>query len=690
MPDPSYTRLEILRLSPRTGEALSRLNVFEGQVLHGKVYRVDSLAPGETGPSGGTLLARIAFGSHMIEAIISQPLPEGAHIKLEVVKLADDSFILRLISVDPPKQAPSASVPGAISPDTAEWSDAARETLGQSPLKTDLPVDSKSALNLVKAPDWDSLPQPVAKVLRAAISEGFVDPVNFTARVPIARVALHTAVEDFHALVIQAGKGFEGAESVRAATRELADSIARIIELVRPMIAALPTSRVAVAESVAQVVRDLVELSSLLRPTSTPTPQQPTSAQPVSRQSVELPASTVPSPATSKPSPGDTTLVSPSTSRIPTAPPGTPAAPPSTPTAPPSAPAPTSSAPAPPSTPTAPPGTPAPTATTPAPVTSAPVPTASESPPVNTVISSPPSTTAPTPTTSEHPPPTATTASPPSTGTTTPQSPAPIPDAPPPAQTTPLAGDSQPPPPIDKLPPAPVKIPSGQIVEHQADPVRTQTAPEPHARLAHLARELLFALRTLAVLADRIAKHDGWSPGRSAILENHAMRLSTLADAWEGTLLAPMLTHVLDVPDAIPRLLISILFPGGTVDLGVLQPDRTDEDSQQGKEGEEDEEGGGKQDFVGVIRLTTQGLGSLNVRLDYRETESDRLVSGRFGAEEEAVSVIRSSIPNLESALEARGISSGGFQVGALGLDRRSPAKPSRAVSNENGLDVHA
>lgn len=168
------------------------------------------------------------------------------------------------------------------------------------------------------------------------------------------------------------------------------------------------------------------------------------------------------------------------------------------------------------------------------------------------------------------------------------------------------------------------------------------------------------------------------------------MRLSTLADAWEGTLLAPMLTHVLDVPDAIPRLLISILFPGGTVDLGVLQPDRTDEDSQQGKEGEEDEEGGGKQDFVGVIRLTTQGLGSLNVRLDYRETESDRLVSGRFGAEEEAVSVIRSSIPNLESALEARGISSGGFQVGALGLDRRSPAKPSRAVSNENGLDVHA
>jgi hypothetical protein len=87
-----------------------------------------------------------------------------------------------------------------------------------------------------------------------------------------------------------------------------------------------------------------------------------------------------------------------------------------------------------------------------------------------------------------------------------------------------------------------------------------------------------------------------------------------------------------------------------------------------------------------VIRITTPALGELGVRLDYREVEDEKFVSGIFSARGDAASEIRASLPELETALDARGITiADGFIVRELA----EPAVDDRNGDDGEGINTH-
>ena len=201
---------------------------------------------------------------------------------------------------------------------------------------------------------------------------------------------------------------------------------------------------------------------------------------------------------------------------------------------------------------------------------------------------------------------------------------------------------------------------------------------------------MLLGIRTLSLLTSRIVQARGWNIHESATFVNHASHLTTLADAYEGVLLAPLLTSAFETPDAIPRLLLSLLFPGGYGEVGIIQPDGTHPDGSGSEESDRDDR---RNNCTGLIRLKTEGLGDLNVKLDFHgdaENEIPPRVSGTFHAEQFAADTLRTGIPALDRALDARGIISDGFNVRETGIGRQSlkTGIPARRTDMSGGLDI--
>ncbi len=593
--------MEIFRLSPTTGKALRHLNVMQGQILHGRVYRMERYgqsmregnagagsggkgASGEITDTGG--IAKIALGSHLVEAVVSKSLPEGARVTLEVIKLADESFTLRLIEVLTAKSGdtaaqtsdggkPSLAQPASdqivLSPlaqesisDTSSQSSTVQNSAGKSQ------VDISPTGRIVELPEFADLPKALVQNIRAAISEGFINPADFTVKIPTVRFAIQQAVDELQTTLAQLP------QSSTAAVKELAESINSIIKMLRPLIVTIPAGGIEIGESIDVMAGVLKDIAAALKPSLPAQTSGAGTAEAGQASSRTQPAwSSGTSPTVQSNQPAQTSA--------------SPAQPATSPTA--------------------------PTAQTPG-QTSVPV----EPPQVSAGLEK--------------------------TG------------LPPPADT------------------ARTIIDHGQIIDAKGKPSSeienaSRDAGDTRSQISGQSRNILFGMRMLATLADRIARAEGWNVEQSSVLQTHASHLSTLANALEGTIVAPIMAHAFDSPDLIPRLLLSLLFPGGHAEFGILQPDKS-ADSRHGKDESEDSRGDESR-CVGVIRISTDGLGEVAAKLNYREIDEDGgderkiTVSGHFTARPDIADEIRSALNNLDNALDARGIESNGFRV--IGLE---------------------
>jgi hypothetical protein len=168
--------------------------------------------------------------------------------------------------------------------------------------------------------------------------------------------------------------------------------------------------------------------------------------------------------------------------------------------------------------------------------------------------------------------------------------------------------------------------------------------------------------------------------------------LTSTGDAFEGTIIAPLLTNTPYTLDAIPRLILSILIPGGIGELCIFQPDGS---GHRGSETDKSDRHDDRNNCIGIIRLQTENLGSLNVKLDFKEsleTGTQPRVSGVFNVDQSVVDPLRSELPSLDRALEARGIQPDGFNVRGIMATQQTVDSPGkvRQVDFTGGLDVKA
>jgi len=605
MPTEPYGRMELLRLSPRDGKELTRLNIMQGQILHGRVYKMEPYGPvaDETADTGG--VAKIALGSHLIEAVVSKSLPEGAQVTLQVLRITEDSFVLHLLSVEEPK-VHAQDAHATVERDQIDLSAEVLDKMGAATQRLQTARAPADFSRIVESLDWAALPKPLAQAVRAAISAGFIEPGDLTANVPAMRVVLHQALEDFQNAVDNLPA------SVPEATRELAEAIDSLTALLRPMIASLPPTGIAVDESVAAIARALEDVAGMLRPTGGQISQPSVAAEPAGSVLPQAGGPTVDTAVLSAPASAETSDALPAAAR------------------------------------------------------------ADAAPPAGTGESAAARPGAPQQQTD-------------SAGVTPGGSSG---KSPPSAQ---LVSQAQ----LDALPSAAGEKSTGTFQTITSEGFardRGQAAPAPSleratgeealAARAHPARFLLLGMRTLARLADEFALSRGLTVEQSGDLRAHAGRITSLADALEGTIIAPLLARPSDAGDLIARILLPLLFPGGYVHLGVLQP--ADEGGEsRGEAPQEDTGDEGK--TVGVIRIRTEALGTVRIRMDYREADEAARVSGQFVARRPTADAIRESLSSLVGALDARGVKSEGFRITALKTDdEEKPPPPSRA----GGLDL--
>ncbi|HDS29853.1 MAG TPA: hypothetical protein ENN67_02290, partial [Firmicutes bacterium] len=511
MPDSGYSRMEMIRVSPRTGDALTRLNVFEGQILRGHVYKVEPLVPPDSS-GGGTHLAKIALGSHLIEAVVTKPLPEGSHVTLEVLRLADDSFILKLISLETDSQSGRGSgikfdsSPFSLRPDIADLSIEARDSIKAMQDFSALAQQKESATGIIAAPDFASLPRAAASVVRTAIGEGFVNPATFSPDLPVAKVVIQTALDDFIGAVARNISSPQLSVQQADAVGRIADSIRELASVLRPMIASLPAESISVDKPVAQIAKALIEISSILRPALDVS--SGVSYEPQSQQASQTVATGQPTGQTQQvPAQGaqaqDGQAITIIHSQSATA---------------------------------------SPQSVSAQNVSAEPKIIFNQDPAISKNIA----------------------------GNI-------IPD---------ISAERG----ISKSPQ------SSSVQETSSQNTRGSFNPE----TSHPARELLFGLRLLSHLAEKIAVMKGWTIEQASGFRAHSSRLATLADAWEGTLIAPLISRSIDVPDAIPRILMNLLFPGGTAEFGVMKAERESPDgSGRGK----DESADDSEVYIGIIRI---------------------------------------------------------------------------------------
>lgn len=611
MPTNPYGYMQLLRLSQATGKVLTRLNVMPGQILHGRVYRMEPY--GQTGEtvnagsdSGG--IAKIALASHLIEAVVSKSLPEGARVTLEVLELADESFVLRLLAVEASKSANdkgqlsdvSKSATSATKPDLAELSALALESAGRPAGE----IADQLSLKLVETPKWAELPKPVANVLRAAISENFINPENFTLRASDIKSAIVNALTALRADIAKLG------QTAPSSAKELTASLTSLADMVGDSVNSLPATDISMTGSATALADAMKALSGALRALGLSTGSPPDSA----RVSAETGQRVEPTETGEAQSTSQSALTA----------------------------------------------------------KGADVVTTSAKPGAGTSPSSAPASELPPGMEGPRPP-------------ALPADPSLIPAAQIGKQVAPqgttLPGVVQSTVPVES--------------ESTAATVSADAGKESDRGGSNPSRDILFGIRVLAALAERVARTGRWQVEESATIAAHASRLTTLADAFEGALIAPLLTHAADVPDMVPRLLLSLLFPGGNAQLVILQSDKDREGSPE-KGARDRGEGGEENRCIGIISVRTQALGEIRAKLEYREIEEDSRavsapsVSGLFRAVGETADEIRTSVPTLERALEARGIESDGFRVTALQVRTDEPKaddKP-RSKKSEGGLDI--
>lgn len=618
MPPESYGRMELIRLSPATGKALNRLNVMQGQILHGKIFKMEPFSGGAQGTqaqqSGG--VAKIALGSQLIEAVVNKLLPEGSSVKLEVVKLGEESFTLRLLSID---GVLTGSKNAATIPDTTdilEWtSDIKQATLPgqQFPAITS---DSQQLSRIVELPRFSELPEMAATLVRNAISENFIDPVQFTAKPEVIRSTIQQAIEQL-VLSVSSPQG----RSIPGFS-EITESIKSLVQILRPLVASLPASEIQISNSVTEIAQVLKTVSDIIRPvteqgaviTVTGTTQQSTGT--ISQMQHQQ-ASTAQQSHTQVTSEGQAQTAGTGQQS---------------------------------------------TGTQSQPSTSAPPQAQAQTGPV---IQAQPVT--------ENTP----------------------------AIQQPAQAQTQGPIPVIKTEPSLIPAPTQvDIPASSPDSTRPGTSQSIRTDFMHQdistdsaktghERYILLGMRTLANLADSLARVRGLSINDSANFSNHASRITTLADAFEGALIAPLLTESFHAADAIPRLLLSILFPGGSGELGIIQPDSSNPQDQSHPSHEKQEN---RETCIGVIRIQTENLGSLNVKLDFNRISENEgpIVSGIFSVDSTLEGQFRSEVPALDRALDARGIKSSGFTVRGLNLNQNtnSPNKTAMKKDVTGGLDL--
>jgi hypothetical protein len=550
-------------------------------------------------------------------------IPEGSKLTLEVLKLADDSLVLKLLEVDSSgrtvqdasaRQSQGLRPDQQGAPDIADLSSRALEVL-TSRTSAD---SSRSAqilpdLKLVDSPAWASLPKNVAQVLRAAIAENFIDPAGFTAKLPEAQAAIGAALDGIEKTIAMAGAPADGESG------SIIESIQALAKTIRSILNSLPDSMPRVDESAARIGQSLQHLSASFGPASGSPAQStagPSSAQAWQEMqpSLQKPASPDEAAVTAKQA-GQSVSQQDSASQS------------------------------------------AATASRDADTTaqSAKAAVASGKPAAaavgdqaKPVVQPPIAQSLPA-------------------AASKPVAPPPVAAEEPPVSAGPIGGgDAKP----------GVEVTSRDAVSPQAQETNQATHP---------ARDMLLALRTLTTLTSTLARRDGLTIEQSAELSRHAERITAISDAWEGTILTPMLTRSLDVPDAIPRLLLTLLFPGGDAQIAVLQTDKDAKD--QGRDQKETGGGEGEGHYAGVIRLNTTGLGQIRVGLDYREVDDAPRVGGKFIATDETVDIIAAGLPSLERSLEARGISSDGFRVIEPSHKRSEPGET--PTGRSGGLDIH-
>jgi hypothetical protein len=602
----SYSHMELVRLSPDTGKALNRLNVMAGQILHGKIYKMEPFSAAaqqqgaQTGTPGGGV-AKIALGSQLIEAVVSELLPEGASVKLEVVKLGEDSFTLRLLSID---GILTGSKNVATIPETAdmvEWTADLKLAASAMRQSQDLNGILEQSTRLVEIPKLTDIPQKAASLIRTAIAEEFIDPAQFTSKPETVKISLNQAIEQ---LSVSVSKSQNYTQQQIA---ELSNSIDSLVKIIRPLIANLPAPNIQPGNSATEISQAVNITSDNYYPVSEKgsviTILESNQAQPQTLSSAQTSQTQnqVSSDAKSQPaSPAQPLSTSQSTSAAGSEPPVTQ------------------------------PGTSLPAQ----PVMAG-----------NAPASSP--------------------------GI---QQPVPA-QIPAPAEIEPAAS---------QIKSADSTLPPSSKIDY------IPQATQPGIESTNQQKYLLLGLRTLANLTENLSNTRGLSIDDSTAFRNHALKLTNLADAFEGSVIAPLVTDSRHAPDAIPRLLLSMLFPGGHGELGIVQPDRS---SQQNRDRNAPSKENNREACVGLIRLQTENLGSLNVKLDFQnisESENKFSVTGIFNVDQSIEKPFRAEIPALDRALDARGIQSDGFNVRGINTVRNEiDSLKSPQINNfTGGLDI--
>lgn len=657
MPADSYSRMELIRLSTATGKVLNRLNLLQGQILHGKIFKMEPFSTGGNSgqavgieSSGG--LAKIVLGSQLIEAVVNKLLPEGATVKLEVIQLGEDKFTLRLLAVNGILTGSQNVATISDLPDMVDWTTETRVAIENSQARTLETSGFQTQTRIVDLPNLSELPETAARMLKAAISEGFIEPVQFTAKIPEIQTSLQKAISQLDGSIRTI------TEASPQPAQEIAKSINALIKILTPIIARLPSQYVPFNDSVTLVSQALKNAAYVLRPSN----------EPGSLVTFSFPSQSPPGPTSGTPQAGP---------MVPTTAQPTGSQPSSAPSQPANitgsgnlTPQPQSG-----STGTAPQAQQAPQTSQTGQISTSPP--GQQAP----AIQAPGNVAGTSGTTPE------TTASTNVPGIVNAQLPVPATPSTPDAVGD-ISGRQSTQHPETESPKA-VKAALPEILEKRTSEDISQDRQARTEQAQH-ARNVLLGIRTLSLLSSRLVQARGWNIQESAIFGNHATRLTTLADAYEGVLLAPLLTSAFETPDAIPRLLLSLLFPGGYGEVVIIQPDGTHPDGNGSEDLDRDDR---KNNCIGLIRLKTEGLGNLNVKLDFHGDPENGIpsrVSGIFHVEQFAADILRTGIPALDRALDARGIISDGFNVRETGIGRRAPVTgiQARRTDTSGGLDI--
>jgi hypothetical protein len=277
-----YGRMELFRLAPSTGDVLRRLNVFQGQIIHGKVYKSEAVIPQEgVNPDSGipAFISKIALGSHMIEVGTDIPLENGAKVVFEVLRIGDDNFMLELLKIDSTPVDRSAQDLQGRATDAVDWSEnVVLSDIEKSGDTNSIRVSPKiQDTGVLTRPDLTALPKPAANVIRAAINLGFIDAATYSVKSPAIRTYLHNVAEDIlveiDRLVESARTQPEVIRGDRAEFLKLSESIKSIIETIRPVISSIQSKIPELTDSTVGLIRDLVAAVSILKSAQSPIPQ---------------------------------------------------------------------------------------------------------------------------------------------------------------------------------------------------------------------------------------------------------------------------------------------------------------------------------------------------------------------------------------------------------------------------------